>query len=421
MNLQINYIDIKNVAFSPKTSIEEGILYISKDELMSKISDARFSSIEINLTFPGESCRIGRVGDIIQPTVKIDEEEATFPGSFGEMRQAGNGTTVKLRGIAIVETYEIPAPSGAIIDMSGPGAEHTQFSKTINLVITALAAQGVDKFNYAEALKKASMTAAVYLAKAAKGCTPDLVENFNLDRDNLNDANGNPLPRVAYIYQAFSHKQIIENLFYGDGLQKMLPTIVHPNEILDGAIINRDYEQLNNADVTYILQNHPVILELYRRHGHDINFVGVVLSNTPPAMIDKKRNAMLASGLAKNELNADAVIITKEGGGHPQVDIALNCEMSEALGMKTQIIVAEFMTTSGTSNEAILFNTPKADAIVTSGCLQLLELPAVDRVIGGLSIPDFPNPLNEALIGYNRLIRGSLSQLSDSWYTSIKY
>ncbi len=420
MNLQVSYVDIKNVVFGPKTMVESGTLHINKEELIAKMMDARFIDIDVDLAFPGESCRIGSVCDIIQPTIKPDEEEATFPGVLGEMRQVGQGRTIKLRGVAVIETYDFKAPSGAFIDMSGPAAEHTQFSQTINVVLNPHPAEGVDNYNYAEALKNASLTAAVYLASAAKDYPSDEVENFTLERESLVDSDGRPLPRVAYIYQIFSHRKIIENLFYGNGCIQMLPTIVHPNEILDGALLNNDYEQLNNADPTYMLQNQPIITELYRRHGIDLNFVGVVMSNTPAAMVDKERNAMLATGLAKHFLKAEAVIISKEGGGHPQVDIALCCDKAEAMGIKTQIIVAEFMTSSGKSDEAILFNTPNANAIVTSGCLEDYEIPAVERVLG-TPFPDIKTPLEGVCMAGNRNTRGALSQLGDSWYTSIKY
>ena len=421
MKLQVSYIDIKNVIFGPKTTIENGILQINKEELISAINDPRFKSLEVNLAFPGESCRISRLGDVIQPTVKLDDEAATFPGSLGAMRQVGYGRTLKLRGVNVVETYDIAKPSSAILDMSGPGAEYTPFSKTINVVITSTPAEGVDKYNYVEALKKASLTTAVYLAKAGKECVPDEVEEFTLDRDNLNDADGNPLPRVVYIYQIFSHNRMVQSLFYGDGAISMLPTGVHPNEILDGALVNANYEQLQNGDATSIVQNHPIILELYSRHGVDLNFAGVVLTNTPSSMVNKERNSLMAVKLAKYFLNADAVIITKEGGGHPQVDVALICDKSEVLGIKTAIAVTEFFNTSGTSDEAMLVKTSNATAIVSAGCLETLSLPGMDRIIGGLTIPEISTPLSEPCRTYNRNIRGCMSQLCESYYTSKKY
>lgn len=422
MKLEVSYVDIKNAAFGPETVIKDGTLYINKEELLNLINDSSFSYVELDLAFPGESCRIGSVCDIIQPTIKIDDEYSTFPGTLGEMKKVGSGRTLKLRGITVLETYDLMQPSGAILDMSGPAAEHTIFSQMIQLVINPHIADGVDKFNYIDALKRASLTIAKYLAKAAIKLIPNDVEEFSLEvnTNDLYDAEGNPLPRFAFIYQIFSHRKAIDTLYYGDECIHMLPTIVHPNEILDGALINNNYEQLPNGDPTYIIQNHPLIKELYRRHGKELNFVGVVVSNTPSAMVDKKRNAMLATSLAKEVLKADCVLINKEGGGHPQVDIQLNCDLAENLGMKTGIILAEFMTTSGISDEAVIFNTPNASAIVTTGCLQRFLVPAVERVLGS-PVKDITVPLDGPIMLSNRNIRGALSQLGESWYTSIKY
>jgi len=73
-----------------------------------------------------------------------------------------------------------------------------------------------------------------------------------------------------------------------------LPTVVHPNEILDGALI------FALAALTFHAQNNPVIEELYRRHGHDLWFAGVVLTLAPVTFAEKERNALLAARLSKD-------------------------------------------------------------------------------------------------------------------------
>ena len=120
----------------------------------------------------------------------------------------------------------------------------------------------MSKDDYLQALTVASKKAAKYLAQAAKDCQPDQVETFTLERENLEG-----LPRVAYLCNAFSHAPLTDFTLYGDSMQTSLPTIVHPNEFLDGAMLDRDYGQLINADPSYYWQNQPIILELYRRHG----------------------------------------------------------------------------------------------------------------------------------------------------------
>jgi len=132
---------------------------------------------------------------------------------------------------------------------------------------------------------------------------------------------------------------------------------------------------------------------------------------------------MLATGLAKHHLNADAVIITKEGGGHPQIDIQLNCEMAEALGMKSVILISEFLSLSNSSNEVVIFNSPHADAMISSGCLQRIQVPKMDRVIGKTAILDpsssFLCDPFDSFEHENRYMRGSISQLGGTNFTSV--
>ena len=54
----------------------------------------------------------------------------------------------------------------------------------------------------------------------------------------------------------------------------MFPTIMHPNEFFDGALVNYQYDNMKISETTQTYQNQPVIKELYRRHGKDLLFAG---------------------------------------------------------------------------------------------------------------------------------------------------
>ena len=89
---------------------------------------------------------------------------------------------------------------------------------------------------------------------------------------------------------------------YGSNIGEIVPTILHPNEVLDGAVL-RDYRAMGIE--TYVIQNHPIIKELYRRHGKDICFVGVIITlgyNNEP---EYGRAATMVANLAKRVLGAD--------------------------------------------------------------------------------------------------------------------
>src|SRR5207249_7900120 len=68
-------------------------------------------------------------------------------------------------------------------------------------------------------------------------CSSDLFELTPVD---------DGLPRVAYVFQLHSHQRPTvpgEGLLYGDNCRHLLPTILHPNEVLDGAVM-RAYDSM---------------------------------------------------------------------------------------------------------------------------------------------------------------------------------
>lgn len=425
MELIVEYVDIKGIVLADHNAMCNGILTLDTAEMLDMIASPIFASVALEVTHPGESCRISRAGDVIQPMIKLDCEEATFPGMIGDLRPVGCGRTRKLRGAAVVETYDMFLPRNHFIDMSGPCASYTPFSQTVNLVILAKPIEGADKFAYGEALKRASLLLAKKLAAATLGVAADDIQVFTFRYNSESELFGqdlNRLPRVAYVHQYLAASEQIEQTFYGKGYYTSLPTLFHPLEFLDGAIISKNFLQSMNAEPTYFLQNHPYILELLSRHGKDLNFTGIVYCHTPWSSEDKRRNAMMAVSLVKNVLKAEAVAITKEGGGHPQIDVSHLCDFCEQQGIKTQVSLFELNTTSGSCEEVLLFFDPRVDAIGSFGCLEAIELPVMDRVIGSLRMAGAQKPLNEpGNVMNNWDIRGAMSQIGAGHYTSIKY
>ena len=190
------------------------------------------------------------------------------------------------------------------------------------------------------------------------------------------------LPRVAYVFQIHSHQRptsVDEGILYGDPVRRMLPTIVHPNEILDGAVV-RGFMGRNAT--TWAIQNHPVIRALYAQHGRTLWFAGVVVTVAQATEPERVRSAFLAAGLVAHTLGADGAVLTKIGGGAPHVDMAQAAAQCEALGVRTTLIV-EDMSTDGSAEGMLLFNFPGMDALVNVGSGQEpLMLPAMERVIG---------------------------------------
>ena len=387
--MDLGCVQIKDVRFSAKTAIENHVLSIDRQELISLLEqEPLFERVEIELAHPGESCRIIRVLDVLEPRYRLNGPN--FPGALESNGLVGEGQTRALKNIAVIETDQTAPRSRSLIDMTGPATEYSPIANTHNVVLLAFPKAGVDKDDYRIAVKKAGLKAAVYLARAAKDVAPDETRVYELAPVAFNQG-PKELPRVAYIFPMHSHQhptQQNEPVFYGSNIQGFMPTIVHPNEILDGALM------FSYSAFTWFAQNHPVIEELYRRHGRDLWFAGMVLTVAPATVSEKERNAFLCARLAKETLGADGVIATKIGGGAVDTDLMMIYTRCEEMGMKAALIIMERYPDTG-----ITFVPSNVNALVTPGLTRdAITLPAVQRVIGGETIaldnanPDSENP-----------------------------
>ena len=178
-------------------------------------------------------------------------------------------------------------------------------------------------------------------------------------------------------------------------------------------------QQAGVKNPTYGIVNHPVILDLYERHGKELNFVGVVIAPEPPSLTDKNRTAMMSASLLKDVLCAEGVIISKEGGGHTDVDIMKNCEECEKLGIKTVLIDNEWLGPDGMNELPLICISPAANAMVSVGTFEeMIELPAMERVIGGDRMPEVPGNPKERLTISISLVPSAISQLGFTYVTT---
>jgi glycine reductase len=241
----------------------------------------------------------------------------------------------------------------------------------------------------------------VHLASAAREAEPDRVEVFDLPPSPRVPAALAHLPRVAYVFQIHSHQRptgVDEGVLYGDPVRRMLPTLIHPNEVLDGAVL-RGF--MGRSATTWAIQNHPVIRALHAAHGRTLWFAGVVVTVAHATEPERVRSAFLAAGLVAHTLGADGAVLTKIGGGAPHVDMAQTAAECEMLGVKTTIVV-EDMSTDGSAEGMILFDFPGVDAMVNVGSSQeSLALPAMERVVGA-------DDLAPMLVGESRATYGML-------------
>ena len=383
MRLELRWSEVRELLAGSATRLVGPRLEVDLDALRAQLAaDARLGEIRLDLVHPGERCRIGRVFDVVAPRARLDGED--FPGVLGAVARAGDGRTLALAGVSVVTTDQQMDSIGtlAVIDMAGPTAAMSPFGATHNLVISAWASPGTGRSEYLAAIRLAALKAAVHLARAAREAEPDRVEVFALPPSPRVPAELVHLPRVAYVFQIHSHQRptgLDEGILYGDPVRRMLPTIVHPNEVLDGAVL-RGF--MGRSVTTWATQNHPVIRSLYAQHGRTLWFAGVVVTVAQATEPERVRSAFQAAGLVAHALGADGAVFTKIGGGAPHVDMAQAASQCEALGVKTTVLV-EDMSTDGSAEGMLLFDLPGVDAMVNVGSShEPLTLPAMDRVVG---------------------------------------
>lgn len=382
MKLEIGNIHIKDIQFSAKTKVEKGILYVNKAEMIAELStDHRLKSIDLDIARPGEDVRIIPVKDVIEPRVKVEGGGNIFPGVLGAVDAVGSGRTHVLKGMAVVTTGRIVGFQEGIIDMTGEGAKYTPFSVLNNLVIICEPIDKLEGHEHEEAVRLVGLRAASWLGNLAKDMTPDEVKTFET-KPLLEQVNEYPdLPKVAYVYMLQSQGLLHDTYVYGVDVKKIIPTIIYPTEVFDGAIISGNCVSACDKNPTYVHQNHPVIEDLYARHGKDYNFIGVVITNENVYLADKKRSSDMTAKLIEF-MGADAVIISEEGFGNPDSDLAMNCHKISVKGIKTVLMTDEYAGQDGAS-QSLADATPEGDAVVSAGnANQVIILKPMKKVIG---------------------------------------
>jgi glycine reductase len=384
MRLTLAIHEIGSIAMGVATRLDGDKLEVDPDELRKFIlEDGRLESVDIETVAPGEECRIGVVYDIIEPRAKEPGSGSDFPGILGPIEIAGQGTTHVLRGASVTTVDDGAAlENGKILEMTGPAGDASPYTSLHHLVITPHPIKDLERHTALAAIRLASVTAAVYLARCALGITPDSAEIFDSEGPAVKGREG--LPRFAYIGQVHSRQRVAEideKILYGDNTAGLVPVSLHPNEWLDGAVVTCN--RAMGAE-TYFYQNHPVITELYRRHQRDeITFVGTLATVAASDNEERDRICMMAAEQAKWNLAADGVVMTKYGGGAPHADMSQTARRCEELGIRTTVQVSD-MSWDRRVESALLFNYPEVDAIVYVGGRDTeWQVPASARVIAG--------------------------------------
>ena len=400
--LELGSYQVDEVVLGARTHLSDHVLTINKRELEALlVASGPFEKVDLSIVPPGDATRLIHVVDIIEPRIRTGDSATNFPGLLGLPTTVGRGRTNCLKGVSILEVAE-PLPGEPVywreglVDMGGVGARYSPFSELINITldfkpkadllhspdapVMNMIRGSEDVVEYGRAVRKAGLLAAVYLAQATVDLVADSVQTFDLA-----SAADSILPRIAYMFQGapYIYGQIqATGGSYGGATN--LPTILHPNEFFDGALVNPSTTIASIRMVTYLFQNHPIIEELYRQHGKQLNFAGVVQYTNGDSVRTKDRISSFAASLAMH-MGADGAVLNYTGGGHSAVDFMQTCQKLEQSGIKTTLLSPEMAVNP--EDSGFVHFVREADSIVSTGNYEhVVDLPAVGRVIGGTHI-----------------------------------
>ena len=388
MKLEIGNFNVNVIKFGSELSFKDGILTINKEEALTFIKeDKHIIDADLHIVNPGDNTRLIPVKEVIEPRIKLGG--TSFPGYIGDLGKSGEGVTYALKGTSVVVVGKHWGGfQDGLIDMSGEGAKYTYYSKLKNIVLVADTDEDFEKHEQQKkntTLRRAGHKLAEFIADCLKNLVPDETETFELNGINERDEETRKLPSVVYVMQVQSQmeEQGYNDLIYGWDTNLMLPTLLHPNEVLDGALIAGSFMPCSSKWSTYDFQNCPTIKELYKEHGKTINFLGVILSNLNVALEQKERAAQFVAQLA-NSIGAEGAIVAEEGYGNPDADFIACIVALENVGVKTVGVTNECTGRDGKSQPLVTLDE-KANAIVSCGNVsELIELPPMETVLGEL-------------------------------------
>jgi glycine reductase complex component B subunit alpha and beta len=399
---------VRAVGLGPVTRFSHGVLTVSPGEVEALLAHPALGSTSVSWASPGESARIIKVLDAVEPRTKGPGGGGIFPGFVGPARPQGRGETHVLRGAAVVAAGYLPRAQEAIVDLSGPAAALSPLGATHNLVVEFEPAGGAAWEDVDDALRRGLLRLAVRLADAAAAgdSPPDTVE---IVTGGTSGGRGG-LPRVGVVTNLQTQGRFKDVFVYGRSFGASLATFLDAGDLDDGAVVSGQFGHPGLKNPTYLYQNHPVAQALRARHGRDLVFAGVVLSPEP---VDQAGKELISAHAARLCAAAgfDAAVVTKEGGGNADGDMALKMDALEDLGITAVGVFAEMAGAEGTAPPVVV-PPERATAMVSTGNYdERLSLPAVDRALGGTDVDLVGKPATAALEVPTAVVYGALSPL----------
>lgn len=364
----------------------------------------------VEVVRPGDPVRIANVCDAVIPDVKVARPDATFPGVLGPRVPAGRGITHRLTGVAVLAICDwrglgVPGAEelpDAFVDMAGPGADRSPWGATANIVVRGVPTAGVDPREADTALRRAALRVARDLAATTIGEEPS--ETLRIAPLGLAQTE---LPSVVAVVQLAAEGPLVDTFWYGEPVDRMLPLIVEPAEVLDGALTNGAYDWASVRNPTATYQRCALIRELVARHGTTLRFGGVVLSQGYLDGADQKRAAADRTAALVRDLGADVAICTTFSSGNSHTDTMLTVRALERDGIAACALVGE-------TNGGLTDHVPEADCLVSTGNEdELVDAWIPERTVGSEDAARSGEPVP------TWAYLGATNQLGDARWTAV--
>jgi len=367
--------------FGSATLYRAGTLTVSEADARRALASPALASTRVSWASPGDSARIVKVLDVVQPRTKGVGGRGIFPGILGAATPQGRGETHVLQGVAVVAAGYLPRAQEAVIDMSGPGQPLSPFGATHNLVVEFTPADGASWEAVDAAVRVGVLRLAALLAEAALDARPNEVQTLR----GAPFPKASNLPRIGAITNLQTQGTFKDVFVHGKSFGAAPPTLFDPNEVHDGAVVSGQFGHPALKNPTYMHQTHPVVAELRRRDGRDLEFAGLILAPEPVEAEQKERVALQAAELCV-AAGFDGAVVTKEGGGNADADISLKIDALADRGIGAVGLFAEMAGAEGTA-PSLVVPPERGTALISTGNYdEVVRLPAVERALGGATV-----------------------------------
>jgi sarcosine reductase len=393
MQLELGTFPVRHAVFGSRTQWTDGTLEIDKEELLAVARlDPNLTFVDVDLARPGESVRIINVSDVLEPRIKVSGPGTVYPGVCGRpVTAVGRGRTYRLGGFGVVEcvarqtgTPAMPRETAArdqlsyrqqnFIDMSGPGAVRP-YASLVNLVVSLEPDPGLGYEDHHLATHGATLRIADHLARVVSTLEPPELEVFDLAK--------NPdLPGIVFIPVLASMEfwagpdSKVGTAVYGV-TRLSAPWILHATELMDGAV---------SQGMSWPLINNPLVMELARRHGKELNFLAVIVHRSNWWGQAEMELAADRDAQAAVLLGAQGAIVTTNVRGRRFVDTVACLKACEAEGIRSVLVTEEEDSEDGAATP-LLINDPAIVAAVSTGTGAVPNpFVSVERVLGARQV-----------------------------------